>query len=58
MGEVGANFTPLLATYGLVAIFVIMLLKEIGLPIPIPGDLIMLVTAAQAAAGAGGGEGR
>lgn len=51
MGEVGANFTPLLATYGLVAIFVIMLLKEIGLPIPIPGDLIMLVTAAQAAAG-------
>lgn len=51
MGELGASVTPLLATYGLAAIFLIMLLKEIGLPIPIPGDLIMLATAAQAAAG-------
>ncbi len=37
--------------YGLVAIFAIMLLKEIGLPVPIPSDLIMLGAAASAAAG-------
>ncbi|MFN8498530.1 MAG: hypothetical protein U0641_11805 [Anaerolineae bacterium] len=35
--------------YGLIAIFIIMLLKEIGLPIPIPSDLLMLAAAAQAA---------
>lgn len=51
MGGLGANITPLLATYGLAAIFLVMLFKEIGLPIPIPGDLVMLLTAAQAAAG-------
>src|SRR4051794_38106963 len=41
----------LLGTYGLPAIFVVMLLKESGIPIPIPGDLIMLGAAARAAAG-------
>lgn len=54
MGELGASVSPLLASYGLAAIFVVMLLKEIGIPIPIPGDLIMLITAAQAAAGSFG----
>lgn len=50
-----AQFTELatqfLETYGLLAIFSIMLLKEIGIPVPIPADLIMLGAAASAAAG-------
>ena len=37
--------------YGLAAIFAVMLLKELGVPIPIPGDVVMLAAAAQAAAG-------
>jgi len=37
--------------YGIAAIFLIMLLKEIGIPVPIPADLIMLGAAASAAAG-------
>lgn len=40
-----------LDTYGLAAIFFIMLLKEIGVPVPIPSDLIMLGAAARAAQG-------
>jgi membrane protein DedA with SNARE-associated domain len=40
-----------LDTYGLVAVFGIMLLKEIGVPVPIPSDLIMLGAAARAASG-------
>jgi len=40
-----------LATYGLLAIFVIMLLKETGLPIPVPSDLIMITAGVQAATG-------
>ncbi|MDO8688618.1 MAG: DedA family protein [Dehalococcoidia bacterium] len=37
--------------YGLLAIFGIMLLKEIGLPVPIPSDVIMLAAAVQSASG-------
>lgn len=40
-----------LDSYGLLAIFGIMLLKEFGIPVPIPGDLIMLGVAARAAQG-------
>ena len=40
-----------LDTYGLAAIFGIMLLKELGVPVPIPADLIMLGAAARAAQG-------
>ncbi len=40
-----------LDTYGLAAVFAIMLLKEIGVPVPIPSDLIMLGAAARAAQG-------
>lgn len=40
-----------LDTYGLAAIFGIILLKELGVPVPIPGDLIMLGAAARAAQG-------
>ncbi len=49
------DFTALadqfLDTYGLVAIFGVILLKELGIPVPIPGDLIMLGAAARAAQG-------
>jgi membrane-associated protein len=41
-----------LSTYGLVAIFVVMLLKELGVPVPIPSDLIMITAGVQAASGA------
>jgi membrane protein DedA with SNARE-associated domain len=30
------------AGYGVLAIFVVMLLKEIGVPLPVPSDLIMV----------------
>lgn len=46
-----SNIQTFLDTYGLLAVFCIMLLKEFGLPVPIPGDLIMLGVAAQAAQG-------
>src|SRR4051794_9182583 len=42
----------MLDTYGIALLFVVILLKEIGLPIPIPGDLLMVVAGARAAAGA------
>ncbi len=40
-----------LDSYGLAAVFAIMMLKEIGVPVPIPSDLIMLGAAARAAQG-------
>src|SRR5437868_4072940 len=40
-----------LEVYGLAAIFAIMLTKAVGVPIPIPGDVIMLAAAARAAEG-------
>lgn len=40
-----------LLQYGLAAIFILMLTKSVGVPIPIPGDLIILTTAASVAAG-------
>ncbi len=45
------NLEQTVAAYGLPAIFIVMLLKELGIPVPIPGDLIMLGAAAQAARG-------
>jgi len=40
------------ATYGVLAIFVVMLLKEIGVPIPVPSDLLMVGAGVQIATGA------
>jgi membrane protein DedA with SNARE-associated domain len=40
------------ASYGVLAIFVVMLLKEIGIPVPVPSDLIMVGAGVQIAAGA------
>src|SRR6266545_515610 len=41
----------ILAGSGLAALFVVMLLKEIGVPVPIPSDLIMITAGVQLAAG-------
>ena len=40
-----------LDSYGVAAACAVMLVKAIGIPIPIPGDVIMLATAARAAEG-------
>jgi membrane-associated protein len=40
-----------LVQYGLAAIFIILLVKTIGIPIPIPADLIILTAAARVAQG-------
>ena len=40
-----------LVQYGLAAIFIILLIKTIGIPIPIPADLIILTAAARVAQG-------
>ena len=44
-------FNDFLDTYGLMAVFALMLLKEMGIPLPVPADLIMLGVAAQTAQG-------
>jgi membrane-associated protein len=40
-----------LVQYGLAAIFLLMFAKSVGVPIPVPADLIVLTTAASVAAG-------
>src|SRR5215467_5821346 len=40
-----------LDTYGLAAACLVMLIKAIGIPIPIPGDVVLLAMAARAAEG-------
>jgi membrane protein DedA with SNARE-associated domain len=57
MAQLAETANQFLNSYGLLAIFVIMLLKEIGFPVPIPADLIMLGAAASAAAGKFEGQG-
>jgi membrane protein DedA with SNARE-associated domain len=49
--DAAAALTQFLDTYGLLAVFLIMLLKEIGVPVPIPADIIILGGAARAAQG-------
>lgn len=51
MESLSTFFGDFLATYGLFTILVIMLLKEIGVPVPIPSDLIMITAGVQAATG-------
>jgi membrane protein DedA with SNARE-associated domain len=52
MGSLTAALDQFLTTYGLLAIFIVMLLKEAGIPVPIPSDIIMLTAGVQAATGA------
>ena len=42
------------AAYGVAAIFVVMLVKEIGVPVPVPSDLLMIGAGVQVASGAYG----
>lgn len=51
LNTLSTSFNTFLAAYGLLAIFVIMLLKEAGLPVPVPSDLIMITAGVQAATG-------
>jgi membrane protein DedA with SNARE-associated domain len=45
------NLDSFLDLYGLAAIFILLLVKAAGIPIPIPADLIMLAAAGRAAQG-------
>ncbi len=53
-GQLSNALSAFLAGYGLLAIFGIMLIKELGVPVPIPSDLIMITAGVQAATGAYG----
>lgn len=46
-----SSIESFLTTYGLIAIFAVMLIKAIGVPIPIPADVIMLATSARVVEG-------
>ncbi len=48
------DLAAFVSTYGVVAIFAIMLIKEIGVPVPVPSDLLMIGAGIQIAAGAYG----
>lgn len=50
-GELANSLGQLMSQYGLVAIFLIMLVKQTGFPMPVPSDFIMLAAAAWAATG-------
>jgi membrane protein DedA with SNARE-associated domain len=54
MNQLSAALGQFLSTYGLLALFGVMLLKEIGIPVPVPSDLIMITAGVQAASGAYG----
>src|SRR3972149_2223894 len=51
MENLSALLSDFLNTYGLLAVLVVMLLKEVGVPIPVPSDLIMITAGVQAATG-------
>src|SRR3972149_11112982 len=51
MENLSALLSDFLNTYGLLAVLVIMLLKEVGVPIPVPSDLIIITPGVQAATG-------
>ena len=46
--------TTFASAYGVLAIFVVMLVKEIGVPVPVPSDLLMIGAGIQIASGAYG----
>ncbi len=49
--EVSGAFAAFTSTYGVLSIFVVMLLKESGVPLPVPSDLLMIAAGIQIAAG-------
>lgn len=42
MTDLGSFLNDFLLRYGLLAILVVMMLKEVGIPVPVPSDLIMI----------------
>src|SRR5262245_57846237 len=46
--EVGQATSSFLDRHGLLAAFVILLIEEAGVPVPVPGDFLMLVLGVQA----------
>jgi len=51
MTDLGSFLNEFLLRYGLLAILVVMVLKEVGIPVPVPSDLIMITAGVQAATG-------
>jgi membrane protein DedA with SNARE-associated domain len=51
MTDLASFLNEFLLRYGLLAILVIMILKEVGVPVPVPSDLIMITAGVQAATG-------
>jgi membrane protein DedA with SNARE-associated domain len=51
MTDLASFLNEFLLRYGLLAILVIMVLKEVGIPVPVPSDLIMITAGVQAATG-------
>jgi membrane protein DedA with SNARE-associated domain len=49
-----SDLAALLDTYGLLALALVLFLKEAGIPIPVPGDVLVIVAGTRAAAGAFG----
>jgi membrane protein DedA with SNARE-associated domain len=49
--DLAGHFALWMNQYGLLAVFLVMLVKQIGFPMPLPGDVIMLAVAAWAATG-------
>src|ERR671929_1623906 len=50
--EVGLATSSFLGRHGLLAAFVFLLIEEAGVPVPVPGDVLMLVLGVRARAGA------
>jgi membrane protein DedA with SNARE-associated domain len=51
MTDLSSFLNEFLLRYGLLAILVVMMLKEVGIPVPVPSDLIMITAGVQAATG-------
>lgn len=49
--DLAGTANAFLDSYGLLAVFLVVLLKEIGIPIPIPGDVLTILIGARAAEG-------
>ena len=52
MTDLASFLNEFLLRYGLLAILVMMILKEVGIPVPMPSDLIVITAGMQAATGA------
>jgi membrane protein DedA with SNARE-associated domain len=49
--DLASFLNEFLLRYGLLAILVVMVLKEVGIPVPVPSDLIMITAGVEAATG-------